>query len=332
MRILHNQSAVSGEHEGASKFLKLRDQTRRNALIYSETLLPKSDDVVRKIKDYAYDIKACDFEDWQESLEEITEEVIEAEKACNLLMQMHDKLVVELKKNEDDAKVGITELSKLKEMYKDEKEKLTSAASEHSKNKEWWDGQWWWTLGFNFLVAKSEEQRMQESLLKATASQRNGEINQEAVNLTEDCLIPAIGEFLKGLRACGAFLTSTREQLEQLGQKGKQGQESAKMRYFKVMKKQAEELDSNCLTFITSSSEIRTNLKAIPSEPCDRNYVDKWLADQLAELKKENHWLTDQVVDKFRSLRDAVRRSNTPNSIEATEEAIEEPRQFAALE
>ena len=74
MRILHNQSAVSGEHEGASKFLKLRDQTRRNALIYTDTLLPKSDDVVRKIKEYTYDIKACDFEDWQESLEEITEE------------------------------------------------------------------------------------------------------------------------------------------------------------------------------------------------------------------------------------------------------------------
>ena len=86
---------------------------------------------------------------------------------------------------------------------------------------------------------------MQESLLKATASQRNGEINQKAVNLTEDCLLPAIGNFLKGLKACGAFLTSTREQLEQLGQKGKQGQEFAKKRYFKVMKKQAEELDSN---------------------------------------------------------------------------------------
>ena len=34
--------------------------------------------------------------------------------------------------------------------------------------------------------------------------------------------------------------------------------------------------------------------------------MDKWLADQLAELKKENHWLTDQVVDKLRSLRSRV--------------------------
>ena len=67
------------------------------------------------------------------------------------------------------------------------------------------------------------------------------------------------------------------------------------------------------MTIITSSSEIRTNRKATPSEPLDKNFVDMWLADQLAELKKENCWLTDQLADKFRSLRNAVRRANSPN-------------------
>ena len=82
------------------------------------------------------------------------------------------------------------------------------------------------------------------------------------------------------------------------------------------MKKQVEELDSNCMSFLTSSSEIRTNLKAIPSEPSDKNYVDKWLAEQLAELKRENFWLADQLADKFRSLRNALRRANSPNITE----------------
>ena len=62
---------------------------------------------------------------------------------------------------------------------------------------------------------KIEGQKIQESLLKATASKRNGEINQEAVALTEDCHVQ------KGLEACGDILTMTGEQLEQLGQKGK---------------------------------------------------------------------------------------------------------------
>ena len=52
---------------------------------------------------------------------------------------------------------------------------------------------------------KIEGQKIQESLLKATASKRNGEINQEAVVLTEDCHIQ------KGLEVCGDFLKTTRD-------------------------------------------------------------------------------------------------------------------------
>ena len=92
MRILHNQSAVSGEHDGASRFLQLRGQTRKNALIYTNTLLPKTDDVVKRIKEYAFEIRVSNFEEWHEGLEDITEEVTRAEKACNFLMHLHDNL------------------------------------------------------------------------------------------------------------------------------------------------------------------------------------------------------------------------------------------------
>ena len=104
MRMLHNQSAVSREHEGASKFLNLRDQTRRNALIFANTLLRKFGDIAFKIKEHAYGIKASDFEEWEESLEEITEEVASAKHAFHLLTDMNFQLVSELKYNEDSAK------------------------------------------------------------------------------------------------------------------------------------------------------------------------------------------------------------------------------------
>jgi hypothetical protein len=293
MRVLHNQSAVSGEHESASKFLKLRDETRKNALIYMDTLLPKSDDVVRKIKAYAYEIRISSFEEWQESLEEITQEITEAEKACNLLMQLHESLITELKKNEDDAVVGIQELVKLKQIYDDDKEKLFSAAAENLKNKEWYDRLGLVlavpTLGIGTAIAsvKSTQQKrlIETNILKATASGKNGEITQEAVNLTKKRLIPAIASFLTGLKACSAFLTATRVELSEMGAMGRKSQEDAKKRYFRLMKKHAEELDSNCMDFITSSSHIRTDLKAIPSEPSDQNYVDKWLSDQLDQFK-----------------------------------------------
>ena len=305
MRVLYNQSAVSPEHECASKFLALRDRTRKNALIYTDKLLPKSEDVVRKIKAYAYEINVFEFEEWEESLEEITEEVKEAEMECNLLMKMHEKLMVELKKNEDDAAVGIEELDKLRNIYEEEKDKLLDAADQHKSNKEWWD-KFWFIPFYSSNKRKGEEGKMNRNIAKATAKGRNGEITQEASNMTRKCLIPAIGTFLAGLGACSAFLTSTREQLLELSEKGQAGQEAKigrKKRYFSIMKKHAAELDSNCLLFITSSSQIITDLKAIPSEPCDQNYVDMWLSDKLTELKKENHHLlTDQLAEAFKSL------------------------------
>ena len=98
------------------------------------------------------------------------------------------------------------------------------------------------------------------------------------------------------------------------------------------MKKHAAELDGNCLLFITSSSEIITDLKAIPSEQSDQNYVDKWLADQLAELKRENHhWLTDQLAEGFKSLTKNSRKlkNAAKNFLESTEEVEigEEPKE-----
>ena len=135
MRVLYNQSAISPEYECAEKFLELRDRTRKNALIYTDKLLPKSEDVVRKIKAYAYEINLFNFEEWEESLEEITEEMTEAEKDCNLLMKMHEKLMVDLKKCEDDAVVGIEELEKLQNTYEEERGKLLDTAEKHKSNE-----------------------------------------------------------------------------------------------------------------------------------------------------------------------------------------------------
>ena len=80
-----------------------------------------------------------------------------------------------------------------------------------------------------------------------------------------------------------------------------------------IYSRQAEKQNNNCMTYITRSCclvplpgpspaqkshhKLVRNPEAIPSEACNKNYVDKWLADQLAE--KENHWLTEQLAVKL---------------------------------
>ena len=276
MRILHNQSSVSGEHDSAARFLQLRDETRRNALIYTDSLLPKADEVVRRIKEYAFEIRVSSFEEWRDGLDDIRKEVTKAEKACNQLMRMHENLIAQLKRNEDNALVSIQDLEKLKAIYEEDRKRLLNTAKEHLTNKERYD-----RLGAN-TKANEEQREIDKNLLMATASQRNGEITQEAVNLTEECLIPAIKNFLTNLGACSAFLTATREHLSRLS--SREVQDDGKRSYFGLMKMHAEELENNCMAFFTSSTHIRTDLKAIPAEPSDKNYVDAWLSDQLASL------------------------------------------------
>ena len=230
MRLLHNESAVSGEHDCAAKFLTLRDQTRKNAENYVDALLPKSDNVVRLIKAYVYRIKACDFEDWTESLDEIREEVLEAEKASNLLKQGHAHMIHVLKKNEVDADICIQEMDMLRRIYEDDANKLLNAACEHLNRKKFyqWLGFFLWlpTLGVASRWAQTtvdrEQQKMEESLLKAGASKRNLEVTLEAVNLTRKSLIPSIKIFLAGHQACNAFLKATRQQLSKLSNEGQE--------------------------------------------------------------------------------------------------------------
>ena len=71
---------------------------------------------------------------------------------------------------------------------------------------------------------KIEGQKIQESLLKATALKRNGEINQEAVALTEDCHVR------KGLEACGDFLTTA-------GTIGPKGEITSEIRQDEILQK-----------------------------------------------------------------------------------------------
>ena len=310
MRVLYNQSAVSGEHNCADKFLNLRDETRQNAQNYVNSLLPKSDNVVREIRAYLYGIKACEFEDWAESLQEMREEVLEAVRASNLLMEGHAHMMNALKKNENDADSGIQEIDMLKEIYEADAEESLAAASDHLNRKKMyqWLGFFLWlpTFGIGTRFAQTradqEQQKIEECLLKAGASKRNLEVIVEAVNLTKKYLIPSIKIFLAGHVACNAFLKTTKEQLTRLSNNGQADQNEALRRYFQTMKMHVEELDNDCLGVITSSSHFRTDLESIQSEPGDQNYVDKWHAEQLAKLE------TQQIGSVFGPLLKTLRQ------------------------
>ena len=289
MRILHNTSAVSGEHNEASKYLQLRERTRRNALVYAESLLPKVDELIKKIKGYAFEIRVSTFEEWRDGLEDIVAEVTKAEKSCNQLMNIHENLIDELKKNEEDALVSIKRLEELTKVYEKDRNTLLKFTEKQLRETEQIEdpmiAKAITNLDQHNTKATMDQEEINRHLLKATAHRRNGEISKEAINLTEKYLIPAIKNFLSNLGVCKTFLSTTTIHLSQLV---KSGSNSSKKRYFEMMKMHVEKLEENCKTFIASSVHMKTDLKSISSEPSDKNHVDNWLSDQLAAFDKSD--------------------------------------------
>ena len=290
MRFLHTQALINEDLEGGtSKLIELRDRTRKNSLIYIESLLPKSDEVIRTIKAYAFEVNISEFEDWQEILEDLIQKLIESEKACTLLLQLHEALIIEFKKSEDEALVGIGEIAKTRKTFEMEKKRLLQAATINLKDQEYYDKLAILlmipTLGIGTKIARHKSaqaaKEAQVNIDLALVAEEEGYRTLKAFSLSKRYLIPAVRNFICGLQACGNFLTTTRLQLSGMSQVG---QEEASKRYFRVMKAHAEQLDRNCLTFLTSLSKIRTDIKSIPTVAGDQQYVDGWIAQQMDQF------------------------------------------------
>ena len=290
MRALHSQSTISGEHECAAKFLDLRDQTKRNADEYVDKVLPKLNRVVEKIKTYAFEIKACDFEAWEESLEQTRGDLMETERASKFLMRERAKMIDVLKRNKDDADICFREMERVKDIYEEREKELVNAASEHLEKREFYQ-----RLGCILCLptvgvgtqwartkANQEQGEHDKCCLKAEASKTNLEIITEAVSLTNKVIIPSINIFLDGHRACNDFLKTT---VSMLSSKGREDQKDSIRKYFLAMKKHVVGLESDCLEVIKSFSRIRTDLKSIKSERDNKNFVDQCAEEQLAPFK-----------------------------------------------
>lgn len=313
MRQLFNESKVTGQDAATESFLEVMDRTRQNAVVYAEQLLPLSEEVVRSIGYCADYFKDLEFDDWVECLDDIIADVGKAEGFCNLLKHMHKTMIVDLKKNEDKAIVGIEMLEQMKIQYDRESVDLKRKATEKkdsAASKQFW-GQVF-TLGIYQYGGNTDYIESNQATACATAKKENAKIAEQAVGLTSAYLIPAVKEFITGLEVCSMFLSSTKERLSKLKNHASKG---AKKPYYIMMKKQSTELNENCMKFLSFTDMLRTDLEAIPHDISDKNYVDTWLEHQLEEFKKQHNDESFLETSKkwFKSIRLEFSKSDEEN-------------------
>jgi hypothetical protein len=268
LRSLYSEHAISGD-QSATSFRKIRDAVRQDAVIYSDKVLPVANMVVTNMSAYFDNYLALSYEDWEEDLDEIIQEVEGYENACIFLTQMHEALMTSLKKQQDMANVSIVEMKNLSDQLKKNYIALNKKAAEQHKEAETWS---FWgdllavpTLGISKLVtdsaATSAQNESVKTMAEAVAASTNAEINTLAAIKTQEVLIPAVKDFLEGLSVCQRFFAETKAGLTKMSTKANEAsakkEAGLKMkRHFKLMKANAADINSVCMEFIGSIGEV----------------------------------------------------------------------------
>lgn len=296
MRSLYVENAVGTNDKRAEKFRKLRDNTRNDVLVYLKGILPVSTKFVSSISEYFEYYIALDYKEWCDMLPDILEETTGYKQLCNALLKMHEDILVPLKKRQNEAKMLVTEFRDLHEKYEEQKKALESAA----EGKKKWAFLLCWIPYFGEMVSGLLGTSADADLAKAVASTKQAEIFGSASITVSESMIPAIEHFIDGIKKAAGFFSVMEQELMKFEGKADKAKTDPKKLYYKVMCTEARGMKSICQIFYAVLPDVRTDLLAISTTGTDRNYVDRWLANQKKMIREnfKNSPKLLQVLEK----------------------------------
>lgn len=72
-----------------------------------------------------------------------------------------------------------------------------------------------------------------------------------------------------------------KQELKGLEETGKTAVDNPIKLHYNMMKKRADKMAKNCANFFFMITDIRTDLRAIPTDDCDHTYVDEWVEENM---------------------------------------------------
>ena len=283
MRSLYAEKAVGTNDELARQFSELRDKTRDDAIVYLKGILPISTKFVSSISEYFEYYEALEYEEWVEMIPDILEETIGYRGLCEVVLKMHEDILVPLKKRKDAASIMVTEFKELTEEYERQKEELEAAAS----SKRGWAWILCWIPGVNAIATPLLAAGADSDLSKAVAAGKQAQIAEAASIAVDTVLIPALQNFIDGLRKAAGFFSVMEQELRKFEGQAEKAKGEPKKLYYKVMNKKAKDMKSICQIFYAVLPDVKTDFLAIPQEGTNQNYVDKWLEKQKKTIREK---------------------------------------------
>ncbi|XP_046857507.1 uncharacterized protein LOC124450893 isoform X2 [Xenia sp. Carnegie-2017] len=246
----------------ASEFRKLRDDTRSDAIVYIKNVLPVCTKFVECLKDYFEKYEKLSFDKWNSSLQAIRDETKKYEENGKAVLEMHKDLLIPLKQRELEANNLIQKFEALQMEY----EKRASILKETAKKQRKW-ALWLALIPYAkpYLLALSDQ-----NIVQALAKDEHVFINECAVIIVAETLIPAIKEFIECLEKANAFLEVTERELNVfLKYLDSNDLEERKERFYQKMQSQSRDMIGPCEEFCSTLSSIEADFLSFLNEGMD---------------------------------------------------------------
>ncbi|PIK35682.1 hypothetical protein BSL78_27491 [Apostichopus japonicus] len=259
LKSLYAENAVGSSASYATGINNIRDKTRQDVVCYVKRVLPLYTQVVRCIQEFFEYYEGLELDEWKECLPYILEEVTGYQKRCTEIVRMHEEMMVPLKQRQDEAKKLI---SKLKDFNKTIIEEIAKREKEAANSKSWAFG-----LAFVPIVGAIASPRLNMSaeanLANAVAEGQHLNINEAAIMIVGDALIPALSAFLDGLHAVARFFNTMKEELTKFHSEGACAAQNTGRLYYMLMKKKAVDIKRSCKECYAMIPGVRTDLQCI---------------------------------------------------------------------
>ena len=223
--------------------------------------MPLVKQCVSEIKDYFKCYIDLTIEEWWDCIRDIVEEAKTHKEACEVLIDIHKDILIDLKKRQDDAKELVSEMEELSAEY----EKKYEEHKENADTKMKWAFALAHVPHVNVVAAPILTIAAQCDLVSSTASKKESEIQSAAAKIESESLVRALANFIEDLEGITGFFAVTHQELEAFQKKGGQAMESdcPQQLHYKTMKSKADRMVARCSKFFAILPSVSTDLEAL---------------------------------------------------------------------
>ena len=270
MKSLYQDDSLVTYTGPGMKLRKVLDDTRDDALVCLEEVLPFSTKFVSAVSKYFDYYEALDYEQWRRCIPQILEETVGYRTFAESLLRRYEDTLIPIKRREQDARLVAAESRELKERFERRKRELEDTASTKRG----------WAIGLafvpfvNFIASPALASSAASDFAEAAENGAKAEIQEATALKVSQKLIPALQDLVTGVAKAAGFFSVMEQELRKFEGKAERGQETQKRFYYKTMKHGAKEIKSLCQVFNAALPQLTNDLSVMKRKS---NLAIPWL-------------------------------------------------------